>query len=131
MQNNDILRSLQANRRPNVTETSARSPRDSVRFPQRLRRPYDYRTTALRFVSERRGTPYGHTGSVRYPLKICGYLRLPDDHLASLYMYQNVEKRLIKKSYDARMNCKNMRLSPHSPTMSKNRRENRRPKIVR
>ena len=34
-----------------------------------LRRPYDYRTTALRFVSERIVTPYGHrTGFVRYPL---------------------------------------------------------------
>ena len=65
------------------------------------------------------------TGFVRYPLKICGDLRLRYDRLA--FLYQNVDKRQIKKSYYARMNYKHIRRSPRSPTMSKNRRENRRP----
>ena len=33
MQKNGIVRSSQANRRPNVTKASVRSPRDSVRYP--------------------------------------------------------------------------------------------------
>ena len=31
----------------------------------------------------------------------------------------NVDKRQIQKSYDAHMNCKHIRHSPRSPTMSK------------
>ena len=49
-------------------------------------------------------------GFVRYPLKICGDLQLPYDRLA--FLYQNVDKRQIKKSDDARMNCKHIRRSP-------------------
>ena len=92
-----------------------------------LQRPYDYRATSLRFVSKRIGTPYGQrTGSVRYLRSICGDIRLPYDRLA--FLYENVDKWQIKKSHDVRMNCKHIRRSPRSPTMSKNRRENHRPK---
>ena len=37
------------------------------------------------------------------------------------FLYQNADKRLSKKSYDARLNCKHIhvRRSPRSPTMSK------------
>ena len=84
-----------------------------------LRRPYDYRAAILRFISKCIGTPYGQrTGSVRYLRTICGDIRLPYDRLA--FLYENVDKWQIKKSHDARMNCKHIRRSPRSHTMSKN-----------
>ena len=109
-----IVGSSQANRRSKVTKASFIIPRDSVRYPLNV----CGESTTLRFVSERIGTPCGlRTGFVRYPLKICGDLWLPYDRLA--FLYQNVDKRQIKKSNDAFMNCKHIRRSPRSPTMSK------------
>ena len=96
MQKNGIVRSSQANRRPNVTKASVRSPRDSVRYP--------LIAASLRFVSKRIWTPYGQrTGSVRYIRTICGDIRLPYDRLA--FLYENVDKWQVKTSHDARMNC--------------------------
>ena len=54
-------------------------------------------------------------GEVRTP---CHPLWIrPCDRLA--VSYRNVDKRQIQKSYDAHMNCKHIRHSPRSPTMSK------------
>ena len=54
-------------------------------------------------------------GGVRTP---CHPLWIrPCDRLA--VSYRNVDKRQIQKSYDAHLNCKHIRHSPRSPTMSK------------
>ena len=84
-------------------------------------------------LSEIVGTPQGHRmGSVRFRPKICGYptisVRFPYDLRTGLT--QNVDESQSKKSYDARINCKRKCRSPRSPTMSKSRRENCRPKIM-
>ena len=104
MQKNGIVRSSQANRRPNVTKASVRSPRDSVRYPLTV---CGDPTTTVRppcVLYQRIGTLYGQrTGSVRYLRTICGDIRLPYDRLA--FLYENVDKWQIKKSHDARMNC--------------------------
>ena len=47
-------------------------------------------------------------GSVRFPLKVCGYTAVSVRFLSDLRMVltQNVDESQRKKSYDARMNCK-------------------------
>ena len=68
------------------------------------------------------GTPHAHcTGSVRFPLKECGYpmitVRIPYD--LRTVLTQNVDESQGKKSYDVRMNCKHICHSPRSLTYSK------------
>ena len=63
-----------------------------------------------------------------FHLKCADTVRFPYD--LSTVLTKNVDESQSKKSYDARMNCKYIRRSPRSPTMSKILRENRRPKTL-
>ena len=99
-----------------------------VRSPRNLydklwdKKSYGDRRETARAQSEIEGTPDEHrTGSVRFPLQLCGYptisVRFRND--IRTVLIQNVDESQCKKSCDARMNCKHIRRSPRSPTMSK------------
>ena len=108
-ENVKIVRSSQANCSQGISQKSKGLRTLSTKS---LRRPYDYRTTALRFVSERIVTPYGRhrTGSVRYPLiyRLNGdrtYYRCKDCtelanvHKVGLWKKKNVSRGCILKHF--------------------------------
>ena len=103
---------------PNVTKASVRIPRDYVRYPLKV---CGDPTTTVRPPC----VLYKNVQGLLTDMAQASY----DIHLKSaetysyrriiFRFYQNVDKRQIKKSYDAHMNCKHIPRSPLSPTMSK------------
>ena len=90
---------------------TVRSPHDFLRFLG-YKTSYGDRKETARAESEIVGTPHRHcTGSIRFPLKVCGYptiyIQFPYD-LCMTVPTQNVDGSQSKKSFDVHIQLRSV-----------------------